>query len=128
MMPKNFQKHDAAKLRYELTPVAIEEAIADIFTYGAEKYDAWNWLQDDAEWSRIYGALRRHLAAHWSGEFLDQESGRPHLAHVLVNTGFLLIHAQNGSGIDDRPGARAEKIMQKIREEQERPHPANGKA
>ena len=95
-------KFDAGKLRMDLLPPEIDNAIARILTDGADKYGERNWEHGMA-WSRPYAALRRHLIAWWSGEDADQESGHSHLWHVLTNAAFLVAYEQRGLGKDDRP-------------------------
>ena len=84
-----FTKHDAGKLRYELIPPSAMRAIADVLTFGANKYSANNWKKVDDP-SRYVGALYRHLEAWRSGEELDPESGLPHLHHAITNLAFLI--------------------------------------
>lgn len=85
----DFKKFDGDKVRYELVPPSIVKGIAGVLTFGAEKYDAHNWMNvDDPE--RYVGALYRHLEAWRSGETLDPESGLPHLAHASTNLAFLI--------------------------------------
>ena len=82
-------KHDQGKLRYDLVPVEVEEALARVLTYGAEKYAPNNWRYVTNGTDRYYAALRRHLAAWRMGEELDPESGLPHLSHALACVAFL---------------------------------------
>ena len=59
-------------------------------TYGANKYAKDNWrLVKPVE--RYYSALMRHLEAVRKGEWLDKESGYPHMWHVLTNATFLTV-------------------------------------
>ena len=95
-------KFDAGKLRFDLLPPEVENAIAQILTDGAAKYGEKNWERGMA-WSRPYAALRRHLIAWWSGQDTDPESGHSHLWHVLTNAAFLVAYEQRGIGEDDRP-------------------------
>ncbi len=83
-----FRKNDSGKLRYSLVPPKSIADIADILTFGANKYDANNWrLCKEPE--RYIDALYRHLEAWRAGEKLDPESGRSHLAHALTNLVFI---------------------------------------
>ncbi len=61
------RKDDSGKARYDLTPPEVEEAIAKVRAYGAAKYGDRNW-ERGMNWGRPYAALRRHMAAWWSGE------------------------------------------------------------
>lgn len=79
------------KIRWELVPLDLIEWVAKVYTFGATKYKAYSWqhigkTEDGTnEFQRYKAALLRHLVAHEKGEFLDPESGLPHLAHVLWN-------------------------------------------
>lgn len=102
VVPHEGVKFDKGKLRFDLLPPEVENAIAQILTDGAVKYGERNWELGMA-WSRPYAALRRHLIAWWSGQDTDPESGHPHLWHVLTNAAFLVAYEQRGIGEDDRP-------------------------
>lgn len=84
------QKYDKGKARFDLVEPSFEEAVAEVLTYGAEKYAPNNWLKvEDAE-NRYYAALRRHINAYRKGEKIDPESGLSHLAHAACNIMFLM--------------------------------------
>lgn len=58
--------------------------IAHVSAFGAQKYGLNNWqLCEDLD--RYRNALARHVFAYLSGEWLDPESGKPHLAHAGWN-------------------------------------------
>lgn len=98
----------ADKPRLELVPWAAVSEIAEVLTFGAEKYDANNWCRG-ARWGRYFAALCRHLFAWWGGEDLDPETGKSHLAHAGCCLLFLMEYQRNGWGSDDRfkgPDAR----------------------
>lgn len=87
------QKTDAGKLRYDLFPHEALRAITEVLTFGAKKYEAWNWLYV-SEWkARYHAALMRHIEAWRGKEWLDAESGLPHLAHALCCLVFLYVLA-----------------------------------
>lgn len=82
-------KFDSGKLRYSLVPPETTRALAQVLTFGAQKYAPNNWqLVEDGE-TRYLDALYRHLEAYRLGEEIDQESGLPHLSHALTNVAFL---------------------------------------
>ena len=90
--------------RYDLLPREALDAIAEVYAFGAEKYDAHNWRKG-YEWSKSYAAAMRHMTAHWSGETNDPESGLPHLAHAGCHITFMLTWlSEQGTGgeFDDR--------------------------
>ena len=93
------KKYDNDKVRMELVPMSVVENIARVLTYGATKYSDNSWQNLDNFWNRYKGALLRHLAAIDKGELIDQESGLPHIDHVLCNAMFLSWGYHNGKGI-----------------------------
>ena len=82
------RKYDSDKLRYDLVPVEAHEGLAEVLTYGANKYDDNNWKHVPVY--KYEAALFRHLNAWRKGEKCDDESGLHHLKHVLANVTFLL--------------------------------------
>jgi len=78
--PEEARKHDGGKARYDLLPAGPIHEIVEVFTFGAKKYHDYNYLGLDQ--ARIFAALLRHVFAWWRGEELDEESGKPHLAHA----------------------------------------------
>jgi hypothetical protein len=97
-------KHfDEDKLRYDLLPPEGEEAIAEVLTYGAKKYGDRNW-EEGISFTKIYGSIRRHLAAWYKGEDINVESGLNHLSHAACNLFFLIYYIKNNrKELDDRP-------------------------
>lgn len=70
-------------------PNALEE-ISNCLRLGEQKYGRGNWKRVENKEDRYLAALLRHLTAYHKGEKKDPESGRSHLAHVAVNSLFLL--------------------------------------
>lgn len=99
------RKDDAGKTRMELLPPELLEGVARVLTFGAAKYADRNWEKGIA-WSRVYGALLRHMNAWWGGEAVDRETGMSHLWHAGCCLSFLMAFEQRGIGPDDRPGAQ----------------------
>lgn len=95
-------KHDDGKIRYELLPPELLEATATILTFGAKKYNDRNW-EKGMSWSRVFGALMRHLWAWWGGEQCDKETGKSHLWHAACCLAFLITYEMRKIGTDDRP-------------------------
>lgn len=94
-------KDDSEKIRMELIPPEMMEAVGDILTFGAKKYADRNW-EHGMQWSRPFGALMRHMWAWWGGEDKDPETGRSHLWHACACIAFLIAYEQRGVGLDDR--------------------------
>jgi len=95
------RKADQSKPRVELLPGRVLADIAEVLTFGAEKYEDNNWRKG-FDWSRMYGAALRHLLAWSEGEDIDPESGLPHLSHALCCVMFLQEYSHSFAGTDDR--------------------------
>lgn len=93
-MSNEGRKDDGQKLRYDLIPPIVDEALATVLMDGAAKYGDNNWM-NGIKYRRIYAALQRHLAAWRRGEIMDQDSGRPHLWHALTELSFLTYYEDN---------------------------------
>lgn len=94
-------KFDGAKPRMDLLDPEFLEHVAQVLTFGAQKYDAHNWRQGITV-SRLIGAAYRHLGAINKGEDLDPESGLPHAAHLGCCVMFLDWHLTHRPELDDR--------------------------
>lgn len=106
-------KFDAGKIRDDLIPPEVEEAIATVLDFGAKKYAERNWEQGML-WSRPYAAARRHLR-NWfarrdfgKGPGNDKDSGYSDLWHAATNVAFLIAYEARGRGEDDRPRGNEE--------------------
>jgi hypothetical protein len=96
-------KYDEGKIRMDLLdPYAIEQ-LAQVLTFGAKKYAAWNWANGIA-YSRIAAALLRHVFAFLRGEDRDPETGLPHIAHAMCCCMFILGLSVRKPESDDRHG------------------------
>jgi hypothetical protein len=84
------QKLDAGKPRWGLLPFKPLAFVVRVLTKGAAKYRPHGWRSVENGVERYRDALLRHVAAHMDGEWLDPDSGEPHLAHVAANALFLL--------------------------------------
>ena len=81
-------KYDGGKPRLALVPSAAIKAIGEIMTYGADKYEEDGWKRVEP-W-RYRDALMRHLVEYLDKPTSrDEESGFPHLWHMITNAAFL---------------------------------------
>lgn len=95
------KKADNGKTPCELlSPIALS-ATAEVLGFGAKKYAAHNWRKG-LVWSRILGAIFRHLLAFMQGEDLDKETGLPHIDHVACEVMFLQEFYRTRKDLDDR--------------------------
>jgi hypothetical protein len=109
--PTEGRKDDQSKNRLDLIPPELIFAVGDILTFGAAKYADRNW-ERGMKWSRVFGALMRHMWAWWAGAAptpksfvfgdLDMETGKSHLWHAGCCIAFLIAYEERGTGTDDR--------------------------
>lgn len=94
---------------YALIPAAPLAELARVFGYGAyEKppvpYGEWNWTKGYS-WNLSISAYFRHTEAWRSGQSIDPESGRHHLALANFHLMVLQEFERLGLGTDDRQPA-----------------------
>ena len=88
--------------RFDLIPVEPLWELARLYGAGASKYADRNW-ERGFDWSLSYAALMRHATLFWSGEDIDPETLRHHLASVVFHAFALMEFQAKGKGTDDRP-------------------------
>jgi len=94
-------KHDAGKNRVDLVAWQWVQGVAQVLTFGAQKYHVNNWAKGMA-WSRVIRAAKDHIGKWADGEDLDDESGLSHLLHASCCLMFLYMYEKHGLGTDDR--------------------------
>ena len=94
------QKGDKAAKLGAIAPLALLK-LAEVAGFGAEKYDAFNYLKG-YDWSLSFNAAQRHALAFWNGEDNDPESGLPHPLHFAWHGLCLASFLMRGLGTDDR--------------------------
>ena len=95
------KKNDSEKVRLELISPRATFELGKVLTFGARKYAAHNWRKGIA-WSRIIGAIKRHVESFNAGEDNDPETGLSHIAHAMCECMFLLEYLQTHPELDDR--------------------------
>lgn len=101
-MKKEGLRHNEGKLRYDLIPASADKGIAEVLTFGANKYAERNW-ELGMKWSKVIASLKRHLAAFEEGEDFDKESSLMHIDHILTNASFIKEYYKTCPELDDRP-------------------------
>lgn len=81
-------KFDSEKLDWTLMPWKELEQTLEVLEFGAKKYSRDNWKH--VEPARYEKAAMRHLISYVTGEKIDPESGKSHLAHLMCNALFLM--------------------------------------
>lgn len=108
-------KYDTEKIRMDLNPQDALMATAAVFSYGAKKYDEWNWAKGMRA-GRLTAAMQRHLAAFSLGEDVDEESNLPHLWHLGCCALMLIGCDLRGALIDDRADDLSVDALDIVRE------------
>lgn len=97
------RKLDAGKATPSLIPPHEMLDLAQLFAFGATKYQRDNWRANDGlAWSRIYDAMMRHALAFWGGEEYDEESGASHMIAVAFGAIVLAHYQKHFRAMDDR--------------------------
>jgi len=94
-------KYDQEKPRMDLLDPEFLEGLANVLTFGAQKYAAHNWRSGIAL-SRCIAAALRHLGAFNRGEDVDPESGYSHLYHAACCLMFIAWTVNHKPEFDDR--------------------------
>lgn len=94
-------KFDNEKPRMDLLDSEFLEGVADVLSFGANKYADNNW-RGGILYSRLIAAAYRHLGAINRGEDFDPESGLPHVHHLGCNVMFLSWMMQHRKDMDNR--------------------------
>jgi hypothetical protein len=80
------------------------KAVAQVGTYGAEKYSPGGWERVELGRERYTDALCRHLLEELSGRTLDEDSGLLHSAQVAWNAlARLELQLRDAKGKETRP-------------------------
>ena len=86
-------KFDAGKPQARLVDEGfpfVFSGLADVLTFGANKYEANSWQHVENGIARYSDAAKRHQLKRLKGEELDPESGLDHELHELINRMFVL--------------------------------------
>lgn len=94
----------ADKPPLELLPVRPLIEAAYVLEMGTAKRGEQAGWQNGVSYNKYCGKILRHLFAFMQGVDLDEESGRSHLAHLMVDAAIMLDCQKRGLGTDDRSG------------------------
>lgn len=97
----NGMKFDGDKPDYSLVPFGALDEVVKVLTYGAKKYDRFNW--EKVERHRYEAATLRHISAYMQGEKYDPETGINHLAHAICSLMFLTQFDLNNAKKESEP-------------------------
>ena len=101
MVKNSGDKPDGFKIRYDLMPTFPQAQVAYCFTVGLATHPEDDWRKG-MNYSRLVGAMERHLALFKSGEDRDPQFHQHHLAAVSACAFILMEYQHTGAGEDDR--------------------------
>ncbi len=101
-------RQNAGKPPLHLVPYDAVVMVSWVLAFGAEKYKARGWEEGGLSWTDCARAIASHLAKLLCGQWLDDESGCPHAAHIAGNAMFLCAMSARGIGRRDLVGVNAE--------------------
>lgn len=84
-----------------LLPYDALAMVAWVLHFGAVKYAVRNWEKGKLSWSDCVRAIASHTGKLLCGQWLDEESGCPHVAHIGCNALFLCAMSARGIGVRD---------------------------
>jgi len=78
------KRFNTGKARLGLTMIGkeVNECEARVWNMGISKYGLGNWLKGQVL-STALDSVFRHATAIMNGEFIDEESGEPHVGHLI---------------------------------------------
>ena len=92
----------SSKLPLHLWPAVASAYGCMALLEGALKYGRNNWREAGVRYSIYHDALLRHLSSAWEGEWVDPESGLPHLSHALACLAIIVDASEHDRLVDDR--------------------------
>lgn len=78
-----------------MDPIGLE-ALGQVAGFGASKYKPFGFMKGGMKDADMYNAAMRHMQAYWRGEYIDPESGKPHLAHAAWHMLHLIALEERG--------------------------------
>ena len=83
------KKDDTGKPEFDRLSFEAISVMNAVHKFGDSKYEEGNW-KEGLHIRRLLNASLRHIFQTISGNFMDSESGLPHVAHAAVNLEMVL--------------------------------------
>lgn len=115
--PNPKQAYGDRKVPLALIPPSALVYLAEAHAEGARKYGPYNWRESAVESMTYINAIMRHCVAVLDGEWVDPESGKPHLGLLMASAAILIDCYELGKMIDTRPlkGGAAQMLRDRER-------------
>lgn len=94
-------RYNQGKLRWSMLDFEALEDVVRVLEFGASKYERGNWRLG-LKHTEIIDSLMRHLHEIMIGNDTDNETGLPHIAHIMCNAMFLSYMMKHKPEFDDR--------------------------
>jgi len=106
MSKKTLNPKDA--LAHKKVPIGLLPSAGIIYgalamQHGAEKYGPYNWRETEVALTIYLDAIRRHTLPVLDGQWLDPDSGLPHLGAVIATASIILDANGCGTLVNDLP-------------------------
>jgi hypothetical protein len=98
---KELSVNNEVKPCFTLIPQKALREVARVFTYGKDKYDAYNYSKGEKTTVYIDAALR-HINSYLMNEDMDKETKTNHLANAIADLMMTLDNVMIEKSIDDR--------------------------
>lgn len=95
------KRFNEGKAKWSLVPQSALLPMVEVLEFGAQKYDAHNWMKG-LSITEICESMKRHLDAFMENQDNDPESGLSHIGHIQCNAMFLSWMMKNRPDRDDR--------------------------
>jgi len=99
----NAMRFNRGKPNFSLLHLGAMEPTVRVLEFGAMKYSRDNWMKG-FPFSTIVDSMMRHIEGLQNGEWLDEESGLPHIGHLGCNAMFMC----NKNNVMDMPALEIE--------------------
>lgn len=92
-------RFNQGKMQWTMMDFKSMEPMIQVLMYGAKKYDRDNWKKACPKKLDLLDSLERHFVGLVAGESVDQESGLPHIGHLMCNAMFYSYWEQKTNGL-----------------------------
>jgi hypothetical protein len=107
-------KDSAHKLPLWLVPGVAIIRICEVLDFGRKKPGRWtfNWRTAPIKLNDYTSAMMRHILAIQDGEWLDPETGLPHVAHIAAGASVVIdAEAHNALEFDNQTSQATSKLL-----------------
>lgn len=104
------RRFNTGKLRWSLVNYEALKPMIRALENGANKYSPHEWKLG-LEKNEVLESMQRHLAAIMDGEKNDEESGLPHIGHLMANAMFYSYFTKENEENENKEGSNGESYQ-----------------